>query len=122
MNQPYSQALTKQHAFLEGFQFDLKQQRLKSPQKSSALADLVRPRLKIAIVTETWPPEINGVAHSLLQLCKGLQNQGHKILLIHPEQRQVCNEFKPHSECLVKAHCIPKYKNLQFGRPQFLKI
>ncbi len=42
MNQPYSQALTKQQALLDGFQFDLKQQRLKSPQKSSALADLVQ--------------------------------------------------------------------------------
>jgi hypothetical protein len=50
------------------------------------LHDLVRPRLKIAIVTETWPPEINGV-HSLLQLCQGLQKQGHKILLVRPEQK-----------------------------------
>lgn len=95
MNQPYSQALTKQQALLDGFQFDLKQQRLKSPQKSSVLADLVRPRLKIAIVTETWPPEINGVAHSLLQLCKGLKKQGHKILLIRPEQKGICAEFQP---------------------------
>ena len=48
----------------------------------------MRPRLKIAIVTETWPPEINGVALSLLQLCQGLQKQGHKILLIRPEQKR----------------------------------
>ncbi|WP_180101273.1 MULTISPECIES: glycosyltransferase family 4 protein [unclassified Acinetobacter] len=122
MNQPYSQALTKQQAFLDGFQFDLKQQRLKSPQKSSALADLVRPRLKIAIVTETWPPEINGVAHSLLQLCKGLKKQGHKILLIRPEQKGICAEFQPYRECLVKAQRIPKYSGLQFGWPQFLKV
>lgn len=122
MNQPYSQALTKQQALLDGFQFDLKQQRLKSPQKSSALADLVRPRLKIAIVTETWPPEINGVAHSLLQLCKGLKKQGHKILLIRPEQKGICAEFQPYRECLVKAQRIPKYSGLQFGWPQFLKV
>ncbi len=55
----------------------------------SLLEDLVRPRLRIAIVTETWPPEINGVALSLLQLCKGLQKQGHKILLIRPEQKKI---------------------------------
>ena len=53
------------------------------------LEDLVRPRLRIAIVTETWPPEINGVALSLLQLCKGLQKQGHKILLIRPEKKKI---------------------------------
>ena len=38
-------------------------------------------------MTETWPPEINGVALSLLQLCQGLQKQGHKILLVRPEQK-----------------------------------
>lgn len=122
MNQPYNPALTKQQAFLEGFQFDLKQQRLENIRQQSELADLVRPRLKIAIVTETWPPEINGVAHSLLQLCKGLKKQGHKILLIRPEQKGICAEFQPYRECLVKAQRIPKYSGLQFGWPQFLKV
>lgn len=86
------------------------------------LEDLVRPRLRIAIVTETWPPEINGVALSLLQLCKGLQKQGHKILLIRPEQKKSCEEFQPNQECLVKAQSIPKYPHLQFGWPQLNKV
>lgn len=86
------------------------------------LNDLVRPRLKIAIVTETWPPEINGVALSLLQLCKGLQQQGHKILLIRPQQNRGCIDFQPHSECLVVAQAIPRYPSLKFGWPQFLKV
>ena len=119
MDQPYHSLLLKQQELPERFNFHLKQY---NHVAQVPLEELVHPRLKIAIVTETWFPEINGVAHTLLQLCKGLQKQGHKILLIHPEQRQVCTEFKPHSECLVKAHCIPKYSNLQFGRPQFLKI
>ena len=85
-------------------------------------SDLVRPRLKIALVTETWPPEINGVARSLLQLCKGLQELGHKILLIRPEQKQACTQFQPYQECLVKAQAIPKYHNLQFGWPQWSKL
>ena len=50
--------------------------------------DLVRPRLRIAIVTETWPPEINGVALSMMQLCQGLQRLGHKILLVRPIQKR----------------------------------
>lgn len=86
------------------------------------LEELVRPRLRIAIVTETWPPEINGVALSLLQLCKGLQKQGHKILLIRPEQKKSCEEFKPTQECLVKSQSIPKYPHLQFGWPQLNKV
>ncbi|MCO8070334.1 glycosyltransferase family 1 protein [Acinetobacter lwoffii] len=114
--------LLEQRPVIHKIQFDLKEQRKQAIRDKIVLEDLTRSRLKIAIVTETWPPEINGVAHALLQLCKGLQKQGHKILLIRPEQRQACNDFQPHSECLVKAHCIPKYSNLQFGRPQFLKI
>jgi glycosyltransferase involved in cell wall biosynthesis len=86
------------------------------------LENLVRPRLKIAIVTETWPPEINGVALSLLQLCKGLQAKGHKILLVRPEQKKSCNEFTPNKECLVRAQSIPKYSHLQFGWPQISKL
>lgn len=81
-----------------------------------------RPRLSIAIVTETWPPEINGVALSLQQLCKGLQQLGHQILLIRPTQKLSCLAFKPDQECLVRAQSIPKYQGLQFGWPQYAKV
>lgn len=88
----------------------------------NVLQDLVRPRLRIALVTETWPPEVNGVALSLLQFCKGLQKLGHKILLIRPEQSQQCHDFVPNKSCLVRAQSIPKYPTLQFGWPQYLKV
>ena len=122
-----SNVLAKQSSKLErysdAFKFYFKQdQKQKSSQPTSELSDLVRPRLKIALVTETWPPEINGVARSLLQLCKGLQKLGHKILLIRPEQKQACTQFQPYQECLVKAQAIPKYHNLQFGWPQWSKL
>ncbi|SPL69968.1 GDP-mannose-dependent alpha-mannosyltransferase [Acinetobacter stercoris] len=114
----------KQIEFPESFQFYFKQKQNNAFAKNNLedLQDLVRPRLKIAIVTETWPPEINGVALSLLQLCKGLQKLGHKILLVRPEQKHICNEFKPNKECLVNAQSIPKYPTLQFGWPQYLKV
>lgn len=84
--------------------------------------DLVRARLKIAIVTETWLPEINGVALSLLQICKGLQKLGHKILLVRPAQKLPCSEFSPNKECLVNGQMIPKYGQMQFGWPQYRKV
>ncbi|MHA3057211.1 glycosyltransferase family 4 protein [Acinetobacter sp. ANC 4641] len=92
------------------------------PVQERAVEQLIRPKLKIAIVTETWPPEINGVALSLLHLCQGLQQQGHKIMLIRPEQSRSCTIFLAEQECLVTAHKIPKYPSLQFGRPQWLKV
>ncbi|SEM02882.1 glycosyltransferase family 4 protein [Acinetobacter sp. DSM 11652] len=80
------------------------------------------PQLKIAIVTETWSPEINGVANSLMNLCLGLQKRGHQILLIRPQPKVKCKRFKPDAECWVHAQAIPKYPTLQFGWPQFSKI
>lgn len=119
----YATSLLKQQNFPENFKFYLKKNKHDNIfDELTVLQDLIRPRLKIAIVTETWSPEINGVALSLLQLCKGLQKQGHKILLIRPEQKLVCNEFLPNQECLVKAQAIPQYPSLQFGWPQFLKV
>ncbi len=119
MTQPYVKML-KEQDFPERFHFYLKQKQQRKEQRT--LNDLVRPRLKIAIVTETWPPEINGVALSLMRLCKGFQARGHKILLIRPEQQQPCRDFSPNQECLVRAQKIPKYKYLQFGWPQLVKV
>lgn len=116
-------SLLKQQDFPESFKFYFRlQQNKNSKEEVNVLKDLVRPRLKIAIVTETWPPEVNGVALSLMHLCKGLQRQGHKILLIRPNQTAQSVEFSPNKECLVTAQSIPKYPSLQFGWPQFLKV
>ncbi|MFV5615544.1 glycosyltransferase, partial [Acinetobacter baumannii] len=123
MQGSYATALLKQQQLPESFQFYFKQkQHLSNTQELHQLHELVRPRLKIAIVTETWPPEINGVALSLLQLCQGLQKQGHKILLVRPEQKAKCHDFLPEQECLVMSQAIPKYPTLQFGWPQYLKV
>ncbi|MCP5768151.1 glycosyltransferase family 1 protein, partial [Klebsiella pneumoniae] len=74
MTKTYAETLLyKQQEFPDYFKFYLKKN--KNPthisENLNTLQKLVRPRLKIVIVTETWPPEINGVAMSLMQLCKG---------------------------------------------------
>ncbi|OTG84759.1 glycosyltransferase family 4 protein [Acinetobacter sp. ANC 4648] len=123
MTNLYAEALLDQQQNCpDNFKFYFKQNKEFVSESNDLLHDLMRPRLKITIVTETWPPEINGVALSLLQFCKGLQQQGHKILLIRPEQKHQFNDFKPNKECLVKAQSIPKYSDMQFGWPQYLKI
>ena len=107
----------------DGFnRFHFQFKKLQSRMDVESLSTLIRPSLKIAIVTDTWPPEINGVAHSLLQLCKGLQQRGHSIFLIRPEQQDQCLDFQPDQECLVRAQSIPKYSGLQFGWPQLIKL
>ncbi len=79
-------------------------------------------KLRIAIITETWPPEINGVSLSVMQLTKGLQRRGHKILLVRPQQSEKNHSFYPDQECVVRSQSIPKYPQMQFGWPQIFKI
>ncbi|MGE5385701.1 MAG: glycosyltransferase family 1 protein, partial [Betaproteobacteria bacterium] len=36
-------------------------------------------RLDIAFVTETYPPEVNGVAMTVGRLVEGLKGRGHRV-------------------------------------------
>ena len=42
--------------------------------------------LRIAIVTETFPPEVNGVAMTLGRIVRGLVERGHSVQLVRPRQ------------------------------------
>ncbi|WP_018938455.1 MULTISPECIES: glycosyltransferase family 1 protein [unclassified Thioalkalivibrio] len=45
-----------------------------------------RPCLNLALVTETWPPEVNGVAHTLARLVEGMRSRGHRVQVLRPCQ------------------------------------
>jgi hypothetical protein len=45
--------------------------------------------LRIAVVTETYPPDINGVAHTLSKTVEGLKARGHALWLIRPRQSRL---------------------------------
>lgn len=79
-----------------------------------------RPSLRLAIVTETFPPEINGVALTLARLVKGLQARGHDVQLVRPRQRQDADALQPAQameEVLTRGLPIPKYPHLRMGLP-----
>jgi hypothetical protein len=42
--------------------------------------------LRVACVTETYPPEVNGVALTLARLVEGLHRRNHDVQLIRPRQ------------------------------------
>ena len=42
--------------------------------------------LHVAVVTETFPPEVNGVAMTLGHMVAGLRARGHRISLVRPRQ------------------------------------
>jgi len=40
----------------------------------------------IALVTETYPPEVNGVARTLQSLVNGMSARGHRLVVVRPRQ------------------------------------
>ena len=76
-------------------------------------------RRRICVVTETYPPEVNGVALTLGNLVEGLVARSHEISAIRPRQRRLdCGTHSGTlSLTLVRGRPLPGYKGLQFGLP-----
>lgn len=78
-----------------------------------------RRSLRIALVTETYPPEVNGVARTLHQVVEGLRERHHDLQLIRPRQQRddeadVAERFH---EVLMRGLPVPRYPQLKMGMP-----
>ena len=75
--------------------------------------------LRVALVTETYPPEVNGVAHTYQRFVEGLQDRGHQVQLIRPCQPQTdpSPAFASPHQVIVRGLPLPGYRGLQFGLP-----
>lgn len=75
--------------------------------------------MRVAIVTETYPPEINGVALTVQSLAHGLHGRGHEVQLIRPRQPagREDNHESIVDEVQVSGAAIPRYPGLRFGWP-----
>jgi len=78
-----------------------------------------RPGLRIAVVTETWPPEINGVAMTMQRMVQGLLSRNHRVQLIRPRQKAeaVVQPVASLETLLLPGFSIPRYQELRFGFP-----
>ena len=78
-----------------------------------------RPSLRVAVVTETWPPEVNGVAVTLAKLVQGLGHRNHDVQLIRPRQPKFDTGIKDSNleEVLMRGMPIPSYPELKLGLP-----
>jgi len=74
-----------------------------------------RRSLRIATVTETWPPEVNGVAKSAARFVEGLRALGHDIQIVRLRQTQA--ERSVGEEILMRGMAIPRYPELRMGLP-----
>lgn len=73
----------------------------------------------IAVVTETYPPEINGVALTIRRVVEGLLQRGHQIQLFRPRQHAHDLPQTRHNleEILQRGIPIPGYDGLKLGLP-----
>ena len=73
----------------------------------------------IAVVTETYPPEINGVANTVHHFVSGLLERGHRISLVRPGHAGA-NDLPatdPVDVSLTPGLPLPGYPGLKFGLP-----
>ena len=75
--------------------------------------------LRIAMVTETYPPEINGVAMTMGRIVAGLQTRGHAVQLIRPRQHHHDQPAREplFEEVLQRGIPVPRYDALKIGLP-----
>lgn len=81
----------------------------------------------ISVVTETYPPEMNGVALSLRHMIQGLIGLNHHVQVIRPSREYKWlqpNQFRidfdavnMYEEHLIPAIPVPQYPELNMGWP-----
>lgn len=78
--------------------------------------------LHITLITETFPPEINGVANTLGRLCDGLRARGHQVELIRPRQGVDQSRLSDDALLLCRGWPLPGYPGLQWGQSSMHKL
>jgi glycosyltransferase involved in cell wall biosynthesis len=78
-----------------------------------------RTRLQMTVVTETYPPEVNGVAHTLSRMLAGLRDRGHDIQLVRLRQHfdDLPAQVPGFEEVVMPGVPIPRYPHLRMGLP-----
>lgn len=89
------------------------------PARVPAILSSTRDPLRVAIVTETYPPEVNGVARTVARVVEGLLARGHEVQLIRPtNESSTAHPSNPRlREILTRGCPIPRYPELKLGFP-----
>ena len=75
--------------------------------------------LRIAVVTETYPPEVNGVARTIGTMVEGLRARGHAVQLVRPRQSDADRRSAGEGleTVLKRGFPLPGYSELRMGLP-----
>lgn len=78
--------------------------------------------LRIALISETFPPEINGVANTLGRLASGLMQLGHRVQVVRPRQSVDDGRHSDDELLLTRGWPLPGYPGLQWGQSCLHKL
>jgi len=70
--------------------------------------------LTIDIVSETAPPEVNGVAMTVGRLLEGMRSRGHRVTLVRPRPKA---DDAARGDVTVRGLPLPGYPDVRFGLP-----
>ena len=73
--------------------------------------------LKVCLLTETFPPEVNGVSFTLAKLARGLSRLGANVKVLRPKRAYKGADDEPWQEIDLPSCPIPNYPQLRFGLP-----
>ncbi|AVT36837.1 glycosyltransferase family 1 protein [Plantactinospora sp. BB1] len=76
--------------------------------------------MRIAIVTESFPPDVNGVAHSVVRVAEHLVRRGHRPLVIAPQPAAGAPDGTgalPYPVVRLPSVPMPGYPQFRLGLP-----
>jgi len=76
--------------------------------------------MRIAIITESFPPDVNGVAHCVVRVAENLVRKGHHPLVIAPESARATTDSDrqfPYQVERVPSIPLPGYPTFRLGLP-----
>ena len=76
-------------------------------------------RLRLAYVTETYPPDVNGVAMTVASMVAGLRGRGHRVQLVRlrPHDPASGAASPEADDVLLPGLPVPLYPGLRMGTP-----
>jgi glycosyltransferase involved in cell wall biosynthesis len=87
-----------------------------NPHRPAGGVATARRPLFICVVTETFPPEVNGVAMTLERVTGGLTARGHRLFLVRPRQHAGDSPGENGMRtALIPSLPLPMYRELRVG-------
>src|SRR3989442_15710877 len=73
--------------------------------------------MRVAMITESFPPDVNGVAHCVLRVAELLTSYGHHPLVVAPQPPVRTADSFPFPVVRVPAVPLPGYPRFRLGLP-----